>query len=554
MFLTGTLDNIVPELIDCGHLDVKTLEKSKVTPSAHGSIKQSLELLLLICAVALTRFVFRSHCLYDIDSVNFGLAIDRFDPRTHQPHPPGYFLYVCLGRLFNALLHDPNTSLVAISIAASCATAALIWMLARDWFGSKAATCAGVIFLLSPLAWFHGVVALTYIVEAFFSALVGYLCWRVYTGEFRFIFATGVVLAMAAGIRPSSLLFLAPLYLVSLIRAPRRKSIRGLTVLVLALLAWFIPMIWECGGLYSYFSPLISLWRMVPAKATVFNSSPAISIARFLTIAGIYFLCFGPMALLPLRPVRRSETNNRRKKIFTGIWIAPALLFFSLVFLKFVNSGYLLLLFPPVCVWMGKWASEWCANAPSPKVLKLSMAGVAMAANVLLFLAGPQYCSYAQILRFERELEEIRNALPQVASPRDTLIVGFDSHFLGYRHAGYYLPAYRTIQYPEVRLNEGTRIFEMYHRDTRLVSALPVKYYSKFVLFPLPLGDNEYRDYLKAVRARFDGRELRAATVNGHEFITGSIADLGMLFPVSARAADQRIHTVTADSAPSIQP
>jgi hypothetical protein len=79
--------------------------------------------LLLVGAVALTRFVFRSHYLYDIDSVNFGLALRHFDPMVFQPHPPGYFLYICLGRLVKTVIPDPNAALAAISIAASCGAA-----------------------------------------------------------------------------------------------------------------------------------------------------------------------------------------------------------------------------------------------------------------------------------------------------------------------------------------------------------------------------------------------------------------------------------------------
>ena len=75
---------------------------------------------LLIAGTALTRTVFRSRFLYDLDSVNFALALQRFDPAVHQPHPPGYFLYVCLGKLSNAIFHDANTALVIISILASC--------------------------------------------------------------------------------------------------------------------------------------------------------------------------------------------------------------------------------------------------------------------------------------------------------------------------------------------------------------------------------------------------------------------------------------------------
>src|SRR5262249_27074628 len=42
-----------------------------------------------ILAVAISRILFRSHAPYDIDSVNFVLAMQRFDPSVHQPHPPG---------------------------------------------------------------------------------------------------------------------------------------------------------------------------------------------------------------------------------------------------------------------------------------------------------------------------------------------------------------------------------------------------------------------------------------------------------------------------------
>jgi len=84
----------------------------------------------------------------------------------------------------------------------------MIYVLAHHWFGRNAALFAGLIFLFSPLAWFHGTVALTYIVEAFFSALTGYLCWRIYCGEARFILPGAMVLGVAAGFRPSSLLLL----------------------------------------------------------------------------------------------------------------------------------------------------------------------------------------------------------------------------------------------------------------------------------------------------------------------------------------------------------
>jgi hypothetical protein len=489
-----------------------------------------LDTAILVAATAITRFAFRSHYLYDIDSVNFALALKRYDPSVHQPHPPGYFLYVYLGRLVNLIFHDANTALVSISIVFSCGAVAMIYVLAHDWFGRNAALFAGLIFLFSPLAWFHGTVALTYIVETFFSALSGYLCWRIYCGAVRFILPGAVVVGIAAGFRPSSLLLLGPLFLFSLHTASRRQVAAGMGALGLALLAWFVPMMQISGGT-AYVSSLMSLWLTVPARSTVFNSSALNSFARAWTIAGIYLLCFGCAAILPVMGLRTISPNDRPKSIFTGFWIAPGLLFFTFIYLKFVNSGYLLALSPPVCAWMGLWASSWYAHPRLSRPLRILAIGGCAVANAAIFLFAPIYCSYREVRRFETELTDIVRVLPQIAFPGETMIVSFDSHFLGYRHAGYYLPDYLTVQFPAVHLASGMRIFVMQNRNTRLERGLPATSMRNFVIFPLPLNDTEYSDYLAVLRRRFPPADLRTTVGGGLEFVTGPVADLRFLFP-----------------------
>ncbi len=512
--------------------------------------RPKLELCLLAGAVGLSRFAFRSHALYDLDSVNFALAISRFDPRVHQPHPPGYFLYICLGRLVNLLVHDANLALVVVSILASVACVVLIYLLALDWFSPRAATFAGLLFLFSPLAWFHGTVALTYSVEAAASALMGLLAWRIERGNFRFILPTAIVLGVSAGIRPSSLLFLGPLFLYSLRRAPLRKILLGVLALGLTLAAWFGPMIQASGGLAAYFGALRSLWLMVPSKGTVFNSSPVTSVARALTIVFIYFLCFGAAVLAPLGAASKPQPSgpqpsgpqpaDKDKKFFTAVWIAPALCFFTFIFLKLVNSGYLLLVAAPACVWLGAWAAAWFDHAVWPRGLKWATIAASALANTLIFLAFPAYCSYRSVRHFEAELQATEVALPQLGSPDNLLIVSFDNHFLGYRHAGYYFPGYDTLEYPEARLTEGTRIFAMRGRDTFLLSGLPATSCSRFVLFPLPAGNPDYDKYLETVDKLIPAKDLTAVSLNGHRFVTAPIADLPLLFPKSALAPHEQ--------------
>lgn len=489
------------------------------------------ELLMLVFLTAATRFFFRSHLLYDLDSVNFALGLERFDPRVHQPHPPGYFLYVCLGRLLNLVFHDANLSFVVLGILASCGAILLVYRMAEQWFGLSAARFAALLFLLSPLGWFYGTVALTYSVEGFFSALLGYFCWRIDHGEYRLIPITGVVLGISAGVRPSSLLLLGPLFLFSVRRAGVGRRITGVAVLLATIVAWWIPMVWASGGLHVYFEALFSLWRMVPAKGTVFNSSPATSIARACTIAFIYVLAFGVASLAPLALVYRKQPAPTDTKRFTAAWMLPALCFFTFVFLKFVNSGYLLLLLPPACLWLGYWLSEWYRTVRLPGIVTTAIFTAGAAANVLLFLFGPVYCSYRSVRQFESQMEAIQRALPDAAPAAGrTVILSFDSHFLGFRHAGYYLPGYLTLEYPEAHLTEGTRIFAMNGRETQLLSALPANSGSQFIVFPLPHGP-AFEQYTQMVFARVPKGSLRTIHADGYDFIAGPASDLHLLFP-----------------------
>ncbi len=497
--------------------------------------RHKLSLVLLVGATAISRWVFRSHYLYDLDSVNFALAMKRFDPRVHQPHPPGYFLYIILGRLLNMLFHDANLSLVILSILASCGLVVVLYVMTFEWYGLTAARFACVLFLLSPLAWFHGIVALTYIVEAFFSALIGYLCWRIICGDGRFVFPAAVALGISAGIRPSSLLFLAPLFLFSLRKATPGKRSVGLATLAATVVAWALPMIHAAGGVRVYLEALASLWRMVPSKTTVFNSSPATSIARAFTIVFIFFLTFGPASFAPILAYGRKHPVDPAKRNFSLIWILPALCFFTFGYLKFVNSGYLLLLLSPACIWLGLWVAEWYEKAASPTSLKLAVIGACVACNVAIFLASPLYCSYGQVRRFEAQLENITTAIPRLASPDDTVILSVDSHFNGFRHAGYYLPRFLTIEYPEAKLKDGPRVFTMHQRNTALMAALPLGSYHRFIVFPLPNGSS-YREYLQEVTARLPSRDLSRVTMDGHDYLTGPISDLPLLFPNAAKA------------------
>ena len=55
---------------------------------------------LFIAALYLAAHLpFLAPSLEDVDSINFALGLRHFDPALHQPHPPGYPVYMVLGHI-----------------------------------------------------------------------------------------------------------------------------------------------------------------------------------------------------------------------------------------------------------------------------------------------------------------------------------------------------------------------------------------------------------------------------------------------------------------------
>src|SRR5205085_7276101 len=195
---------------------------------------------------------------------------------------------------------------------------------------------------------------------------------------------------------------------------------------------------------------------------------PWLAVGRFLTIIWIFVLCFGTASLFSFVREPRPRAAGADRTRFNWIWIAPGLLFFTFVFLNYVNSGYLLVLCPPVFAFLADRAYEFI-HEPGHRRLRWTAVAAGLAANCAFFAWAPLYCTHRGVREFERDMSSISQAFRNRVNPQNTLIIGFDSHFLGYRHAGYYLPAFVTAQYPEVAYPDGKRIFVMRDRDTQVL-------------------------------------------------------------------------------------
>src|SRR5262252_5148479 len=88
-----------------------------------------------------------------IDNVNLALSLEKFDPRIHQPQPPGYPLFVLFARMVNIAFHDAEKTFVAISLLISVGSISAAFALARRMFSPWAGAAAAFLLLVNPVFW-----------------------------------------------------------------------------------------------------------------------------------------------------------------------------------------------------------------------------------------------------------------------------------------------------------------------------------------------------------------------------------------------------------------
>lgn len=442
----------------------------------------------LFIAGILSRIPFRSQLFYHWDGIQFALAIRHFDVYLHQPHPPGYILYVMLGRVFNFILNDPQVSLVWLSIISSGLIAVVLYFLGKIIFNKLIGITAVLLFLSSPLFWFYGAVELSYIVGALFIVFTVLMCYQIYQGkeEYRYLISSAALLGLSGGIRQESLFFLFPLWLFSIRKVGIKKIVFSILILGLIIAAWFLPTIWLSGGFTKYFEAAGLITKYFFNISTIINQGIFVIghniVQLFRNMISGLGLALIPLALFLVYQLEKFDEEkivdwyyfNKRKILFFLLWIIPPLLF-SIVF-KAHMSGYsfpfllpLLILASLTICWLAKKWEKPVRKAitfllKKAKILKrkklsfrLSLAYILLMViifcfNSALFLfSGPgQPATRGEIKFHNSQFQERIDVIKNTFSPQDTVIFS-PTEFLqyGFRHLMYYFPEYHVYQLQE---------------------------------------------------------------------------------------------------------
>jgi hypothetical protein len=436
----------------------------------------------LACLTVLSRLPYRARMLYNWDAVQFALALREYDVVKHQPHPPGYILYVGLGRLVNAWLGDPTAAYVALAVAFSGLTTFVVYVFARSVYDRATALTAATVLAVSPLSWFYGSVGLTYAGEALFASVVAYFAFRALDGSETDAWLAAAYLGLAGGMRQSMLLLLFPLWLVAVwLGARRARTVPiGLGVLITVVLTWLVPMIELTGGVERYLTASRQLADSVvlPTSVVAGTTDTTLRMSRYLLESVLVGL--GPLALAALFVpwyVRRYGWDRREWLVL--VWITPPVLVYTLV--HFGQAGYVLTFLPALVVLLSRVLvtafAEAAVLARHPRVRTMATAATVAAVvlvNGAFFVnarplardfdrARPAWRQAAEDEAFDwifsrtaaalREHEEVVRtfigAIRGLYPPEDTVVVtelGNSRSYPWLRHAMFYLPEYSIFE------------------------------------------------------------------------------------------------------------
>jgi 4-amino-4-deoxy-L-arabinose transferase-like glycosyltransferase len=413
---------------------------------------------------------------FSIDNVNLALALERFDPRVHQPQPPGYPFFVAFSKLVNAFVADARTTFAIVSFIVCGLCLPLIFALAYRMFSPWVAKAATLLFVVNPVFWYGGLNGALRPNLALFSLLAAYCAWRAWQGEQRFVAWGALAIGIGSGFRPGILVYMFPLWLTSAWLGTRslRALVTGMLLLTAGVLAWFSMLVVAIGGLGP-------LWNLMSGYAVEQSQGESVlfgaTIVAWMNQVNRLFIWNGISLLgaawaIPwfLRSKGRLDFRSPQAT-FMAVWLLPGLTFQALTHVA--APGHTLFSTPGLCIiaayvlWIAipglVGQSSLLRQGRDTALYGAALLNVLLFANVLPVPTSPSTGSLTQVRNaiaygiFETSLGHLRwydlitqESLKhiQTYTPKNqdepAILISSDVHsktwFMNWRIARYYLP------------------------------------------------------------------------------------------------------------------
>jgi hypothetical protein len=385
--------------------DPQTLDTPQARPPRDVSRRVVLPAILALLFLA-GHLPFLPASLEDVDSVNFALGVRHFDVAHHQPHPPGYPLFILAARTAHAFVGPEAEALSLAGIVAGAlgvwALVALFRMLRR--VDHAAWPCAAAVAAVtSPLYWFTAARPLSD--TAGLAAALGVQALTLAATESPgsprktssgLLIGSSLLAGLATGIRSQVAWLTVPLILLTIARRRpdgRSRTAAGAAAAFIAgALVWGIPLVMLTGGPAAYWLALAGQGAEDLTGITMLWTKPT---ARQLASA-LYYAFIAPWAIWQIAAavliLAAFGVARTWREARSALWTLAAAfvpyLCFDLVFQETFTTRYAL----PLVVPIAYLAVRGLAAIRRPQALALGAGLVA----VNLALAASHVRSYSR--------------------------------------------------------------------------------------------------------------------------------------------------------------
>lgn len=437
------------------------LEKKRTVLYSLPGVDFLIAAVLAVVTIVL-RLPYRTHYLFAWDSGTVALGTQNFDLLAHEPHPPGYILYVLTAKVMAWFTGDVNASLVWISIIAAAGAVVALYFLGKEMVNRRVGLIAALVLLFGKVFWANSEIAMSYTVLSFLmivSVLIGYKFIK-NPSRIAYLYWGSFFLALAGGFRQDVLLFLIPFWLYVTLKFGRPYFWKSWGIIFATSAAWLLGTVFWTGGFGSFFQAMFSQVGYVGSFSVAEHGSTGLVInynlfMQFLTdsLKGTSLVIFFAGYLISPKRIK-----NDPRLTALGLWAVPPILFY--VFIHLGERGYLLSFLPAVILFLA-WGMVWFADeirSVWPRLGKFAgavfLAGLTVALlvyNARGFLVGQEFFTAADLVRRDQLMADKIERIGTTA-PGEVYFLEREN----YKQLHYYFPEHRIFPLPEEIPLDGT--------------------------------------------------------------------------------------------------
>lgn len=284
-----------------------------------------LAISLLFIIGILSRIPFIEKMQSHWDGAQYTIGVIRYSLVQNTPSPPGYPIYIALGKFANIFTQDPHLAILSVSVFLSAFSAVLFYFVGKTFFNRTVGFIASLIFLSSPVFYYFGITANPYGGLVATTLLLVLTVYGIYCKNKNWGIGLSLVFSLAIGYRPQDTIFLTPLCILGLYGLSNKDRIYSVVAFIVASAFWAIPLFINAGGVGSY----VDIMKNYTSQGAVTYPSFAKTLDyAFIVIKGIYLTLGVSVVILVFYLTLNSNRFKFTKlSILLLVWMLPSLLF-----------------------------------------------------------------------------------------------------------------------------------------------------------------------------------------------------------------------------------